>query len=168
MQAWILALMLMLVPRAPYADTFPATAAAIDKVAHEAALYSGEDGPERTAAQLVALFAHESSFDPLAVHADTGGDSIGLGQVNVSNLRRLGLTRAALFDPLTNARAALRLLSESIAACAWRPSWARLSLYVSGSCNRGGEASRKRVTLATELLRAHPTRWLEREGAWSF
>lgn len=168
MVQWILALMLSLIPSAPYADTFPATAAAIDRASHEAPLYDGEDGPERTAALLVSLAAHESSFDPRAVHPDTGGDSLGLMQINASNLHRLGLTRERLFDAETNVRAALRLLSESMRACSRRPSWARLALYASGSCDRGGEASRHRVELAARLLRDHPAHWTEPAGAWGF
>jgi hypothetical protein len=55
MAIWLLSLMQLLVPQAPYADTFPATAAAIDKVAHEAPLYEDDDGVLRTAVELVAL-----------------------------------------------------------------------------------------------------------------
>lgn len=152
-------MMLALVPRAPYADTFPQTAAAIDRASHEAPLYAGEDGPERTAAQLVAIAWFESRFDPRAV--GDHGRSLGLFQVGVSNVRRLDVAIDDLFDPDVAARAAIAMLRSSLRTCRVRPKEFRLAEYASGSCGRGGEASRHRTKLAGELLRAHPVRWFE-------
>jgi membrane-bound lytic murein transglycosylase MltF len=164
MAIWLLSLMQLLVPQAPYADTFPATAAAIDKVAHEAPLYDDDDGVVRTAVELVALAFHESHFDPRAVAKD--GSSVGLAQIDVSNLANLGLAkREQLFDVETNLRAALKLMRISHRICRRRPPEDRLANYASGgaTCDvpEGLVASRRRMKLATALLRAHPPRWIE-------
>ena len=116
MGAWILSLMQLLVPHAPYADTFPATAAAIEKVAHEAPLYDDDDGVVKTVVELVSLSFHESRFDPRAVNKTK--QSFGLAQVDASNLANLGLTtKDELFDAETNLRAALKLM-KSRTGCA--------------------------------------------------
>jgi hypothetical protein len=164
MAIWILSLMQLLVPHAPYADTFPATAAAIEKVAHEDPLYEGDDGVVRTVAELVSLSFHESRFDPRAV--DKGGTSYGLTQVDVSNLTSLGLAKPEqLFDPETNLRAALKLMRISHRVCRWRPADDALANYASGggtcSVPEGLEASRRRMRLAAALLRKHPPRWID-------
>jgi membrane-bound lytic murein transglycosylase MltF len=164
MAAWILSLMQLLVPHAPYADTFPATAAAIEKVAHEAPLYDDDDGIVRTVAELVSLSFHESHFDPRAV--DKTGQSVGLAQVDVSNLASLGLSkREELFDPETNLRAALKLMRISHRLCSYRPAEDGLANYASGggTCRvpEGLVASRRRMRLATALLKNHPPRWVD-------
>jgi hypothetical protein len=164
MAVWILSLMQLLVPHAPYADTFPATAAAIEKVAHEAPLYDDDDGVVRTVAELVALSFHESHFDPRAV--DKGGTSFGLTQVDASNLGMLGLKSTSdLFDPETNLRAALKLMRISHRLCRQRPIEDALANYASGggtcSVPEGLVASRRRMKLAAALLRQHPPRWVE-------
>jgi membrane-bound lytic murein transglycosylase MltF len=164
MAAWILSLMQLLVPHAPYADTFAATAAAIDKVAHEEPLYDDDDGVVRTAAELVSLAFHESRFDPKAVAPD--GSSLGLTQIDLSNLKNLGLSRKEeLFDPETNLRAAVKLMRISYRLCRWHPIDERLANYASGggtcSVPEGLVASRKRMRLAAALLRKHPPRWVD-------
>jgi hypothetical protein len=163
MAIWILKLMQLLVTRAPYADTFPATAAAIDKVAHEAPLYADENGVVETAVELVALSYYESRFDPKAV--DKKKTSFGLTQIDGSNLKNLGLTREQLFDPETNLRAALKLIRISHRLCRYHPREERLANYASGgpTCNvpEGLVESRRRMKLAADLLRKHPVRWTE-------
>jgi hypothetical protein len=164
MAIWILSLMHLLVPQAPYADTFPATAAAIDKVAHEAPLYDDDDGIVRTAAELVALAYHESRFDPRAVAKDKS--SLGLTQIDVSNLTNLGLAKKEeLFDAETNLRAALKLMRISHRICRRRPPEDGLANYASGggTCTvpEGLIASRRRMKLAMDLLRKHPPQWVE-------
>jgi membrane-bound lytic murein transglycosylase MltF len=165
MYIWILGLMQLLVPNAPYADTFPATAAAIEKTAHEDPLYADDDGVVKTVAELVALAYHESKFNPRAV--DKGGTSLGLTQVDVSNLSHLGLTkREQLFDPETNLRAALKLMRISYRLCRYHPRDERLANYASGGGTCSVPAalieSRRRMRLADRLLRRHPPRWVER------
>jgi hypothetical protein len=165
MAFWILSLMHLLVPQhAPYADTFPATAAAIDKVAHEEPLYDDDDGVVRTAVELVSLAFHESRFDPRAVAKD--GSSFGLTQIDTSNLATLGLTRKEeLFDIETNLRAALKLMRISHRICRGRPPEDGLANYASGggtcSIPQGLIESRRRMRLAAALLRKHPPQWVE-------
>ena len=155
--------MQLLIPHAPYADTFPATAAAIDKVAHEAPLYDGEDAVVETAVDLVALAYYESRFDPKAV--DKKKTSYGLTQIDGSNLKSLGLTKEELFDPETNLRAALKLMRISYRLCRYRPHDERLANYASGgptcSVPEGLVESRRRLKLAAALLRKHPVKWTE-------
>lgn len=162
MSHWILMLMLALVPHAPYESTFPATAAAIDRAAHEAPLYAGEDGPARTAAELVAVAWFESRFDPRAV--GDHGASLGLFQVGKSNVQRLGVAMDDLFDPYRAARAALTMMRASFAVCRVNPKEERLAHYAAGGndCTRGGRESRHRTALASHLLRAHRVIWVER------
>ena len=165
MYVWILGLMQLLVPHAPYADTFPATAAAIEKTAHESPLYDDDDGVVKTVAELVSLAYHESKFDPRAV--DKGGTSLGLTQVDISNLGHLGLSRPEqLFDPETNLRSALKLMRISHRLCRYRPREDGLANYASGggtcSVPQGLVESRRRMKLAAALLRRHPPRWVDR------
>jgi hypothetical protein len=164
MAIWILSLMQLLVPRAAYADTFPATAAAIEKVAHESPLYDDDDGVVKTVAELVSLSFHESRFDPRAV--DKTKQSLGLAQVDVSNLASLGIaSKEELFDPETNLRAALKLMKISHRLCGRRPPEDGLANYASGggtcSVPEGLAASRQRMKFAAALLRRHPPRWIE-------
>ena len=163
MAIWILKLMQLLIPHAHYADTFPATAAAIDKVAHEAPLYEGENAVVETAVDLVALAYYESRFDPKAV--DKKKTSYGLTQIDGSNLKSLGLTKEQLFDPETNLRAALKLMRISYRLCRYRPHDERLANYASGgptcSVPEGLVESRRRLKLAAALLRKHPVKWTE-------
>jgi hypothetical protein len=165
MAIWILSLMHLLVPQAPaYADTFPATAAAIDKVAHEDPLYDDDDGVVRTAVELVSLAFHESRFDPKAIAKDKS--SLGLTQIDVSNLASLGLARKEeLYDPETNLRAALKLMRISHRLCRHRPPEDSLANYASGggtcSVPEGLVASRRRMKLAAALLRKYPPQWVE-------
>jgi hypothetical protein len=164
MYFWILGLMQLLVPHAPYANTFPATAAAIEKTAHEDPLYDDDAGVEKTVAELVALTYFESRFDPHAV--DKGKTSLGLAQVDTSNLEHLGLTRREqLFDPETNLRAALKLMRISHRLCKYHRPEERLANYASGggTCNipKGLIESRRRMKLAAGILRKHPARWVD-------
>jgi hypothetical protein len=165
MYVWILSLMQLLVPHAPYASTFPETAAAIEKTAHEAPLYEGDDAAvEKTVVELVALAYYESRFDPHAV--DVGKTSLGLAQVDISNLGHLGLThKEQLFDPVTNLRSALKLMRISHRLCQYRPREERLANYASGggtcSIPKGLIESRRRMKLAAALLRKHPPRWVD-------
>ena len=164
MAIWILKLMQLLMPRAPYMDTYAATAAAIDKVAHEAPLYEGEDAVVETAVDLVALSYYESRFDPKAV--DKKKTSYGLTQIDGSNLKRLGIAKKEqLFDPETNLRAALTLMRISYRLCRYRPREERLANYASGgptcSVPEGLIESRRRLKLAAALLRKHPVKWTE-------
>ncbi len=163
MAIWILSLMQLLVPHASYADTFAATALAIDKVAHEAPLYDDEAGIVETAAELVSVAFHESTFNPKAIGG--GGTSVGLAQIDLSNRRELGVTREQLFDPEVNLRAALKLMHDSHRFCRKLPKEERLANYTVGgtrcSVPEALATSRRRMKLAAYLLRARPVRWIE-------
>ena len=166
MTIWILQLMVLLQPAAPWRGTYAGTARAIDDAAHEAPLYPGEDGVERTAALLVAVAWRESRFDPMARATDCCGESLGLFQVHGTNARRLGLMGVnELFDPLTNARAALALLAESLRICARTPEDERLSEYASGRalCDvpEAVRDSRAKARIAARLMRERPPYWSE-------
>jgi len=164
MAIWILKLMHLLLARAPWIDSYPSTAVAIDKVAHESPLYEGEDGVEQTAAELVALTFYESRFNIRAVNKEQ--NSFGLTQIHSSNLKSLGLTKEQLLDAETNLRAAIRLMRISHRLCKHRPKLDGLANYASGggtcSVPEGLRASRRRMKLASDLLRKYPPVWTER------
>jgi hypothetical protein len=162
MHVWIVQLMLLLQPQAPWIDTYADTARAIDVAAHEFPLFEGEDGPSRTAAELVAIAWYEAKFNPRAV-ADDGSGSVCLGQVDV---RGLGVSAESLLESVDNCvEAMLVRIRESHRVCALRgrPPLERLGQYTGGggACDRGLEAARRRAGLADWLVRRWPVRWVE-------
>ena len=150
--SWILALMIAMQPEAPWKDTYPATAAAIDlAVREQPSLFTDdEDGRAKTAAILVALAWAESTFKPNAVGA--GGTS-GLFQI---------AGRGNLTDPTKAASVALTMVRESFALCRARPVEERLAIYAAGgsSCKdmpaRVLEKSRFRVWKGLSMYKKHP------------
>lgn len=64
--AWILALMISLQPAAPWKDTYPHTAEVFAKVAIDAPLFKGIEGPRRTAAEFLSVSWFEGRFNPKA------------------------------------------------------------------------------------------------------
>jgi hypothetical protein len=149
--AWILSLMTLLQPEAPWADTYPATASAIDQAVHEqAALFPEPDARAKTAALLVALAWAESTFKPTAV-----------GRGGVRGLYQIG-AKGKLSDPLVASRVALDLLRESFRICAARPVNERLAVYAAGgtSCKDPGAGplakSRYRVMKGLWLVKQRP------------
>jgi transglycosylase-like protein with SLT domain len=158
MIAWILSLMLSLVPKAPWDTTYPQTATAIAEAAEESALFAGEQGPAQTAALLVALAYYESSFRPDAV-GDKGA-SVGLYQISRANLTVP--SSWVMTDARLATREALRLIRISQQVCRGRPLPEMLGWYASGGAGcRGAKASRLRMGLANHL-------WTRRkEIAWS-
>jgi Transglycosylase SLT domain len=169
MKSWILSLLLFLAPHSDFAWTFDATAAAIDKIVHETPIYDTNDGPERTAAELVAVAYYESSFDPMAFHANDGAqgvNSVGLAQISTSNLPALGLSDwRDLTDPETNLRAAAKMLRASHRTCRGFPWAQQLASYATGrglcSVPEGVVASVERLTLARRLLAERPAFWTQ-------
>lgn len=152
--SWILSLMLVLQPTAPWSDTYEATARAIDQAVQEQPSLFTEDaaGREKTAAVLVALAWFESTFKPNAVGG--GGRVRGLFQIG---------GHGDLSDPLAASRLALTLLRESFRLCSARPVDERLANYAAGgtSCrNMSPETlkkSRDRVRKGLWLVKRHPT-----------
>ena len=167
MWAWIYALMIALVPSAPWKSSYLDTAHAIEDVSRESPLYPGDDGPARTAAEIVAIGYFESHFDPNAV--GDKGSSIGFGQIGVSNLRDLGLKSPDdLRDVRTNLRAMVTLLRESHRVCRGHPLRQQLAAYATGrglcTVPEGIVASEHRMARAELLLREHPPYWVEVRG----
>jgi len=162
MAAWILSLMLFLQPAAPWLDTYPSTARAIDRAAHAFPVYEGEDGVSRTAAELVAIAWYESRFNPRAV-AEDGSGTVCLGQIDV---RGLGVAAEALLESVDNCvEAMLARVRESHRVCALRGRGPleRLGQYTGGGgeCDRGLRAARARAKTAEWLVRRYPVRWVE-------
>lgn len=162
MHMWILQLMLALQGSAPWIDTYPSTARAIDRAAHLFPVYDGEDGVSRSAAELVAIAWYEAKFNPRAVAAD-GSGSVCLGQVDV---RGLGVRAESLLESVDDCvEAMLVRIRESHRVCALRgrPPLERLGQYTGGGggCDRGLEAARRRAGLADWLVRRWPVRWVE-------
>jgi hypothetical protein len=150
--SWILSLMLVLQPQAPWSDTYSSTASAIDQaVQEEPALFSNDaEGRARTAALLVALAWAESTFKPNAV-----------GRRGVRGLYQVG-GRGDLSDPLKASRVALELIRDSFRLCGGRPVSERLAVYAAGgtSCKDPGtealKKSRFRVMKGAWLVKQHP------------
>jgi hypothetical protein len=152
LSGWILSLMMLLQPRAPWIGTYEATASAIDQaVQEEESLFPDEpDGRAKTAAILVALAWAESTFKPNAV-----------GYGGVRGLYQIG-GHGNLSDPLKASRVALELLRESFRLCAKRPVNERLAQFAAGgsSCKAPGEEalkkSRFRVSKGLWLVKQKP------------
>jgi hypothetical protein len=150
--SWILSLMISLQPEAPWSDTYPATASAIDQAVQEQpSLFTNDaDGRARTAALLVALAWAESTFKPNAVGR---GGVRGLYQV---------AGHGDLSDPLKGSRVAMDLIRESFRICAARPLDERLAVYAAGgtSCKtpppEALKKSRYRVWKAKSLVKQYP------------
>ncbi len=152
MTAWILALMIVMQPRAPWRATYEATATAIaDVVEASPPLFAGELGREKTAALLVSLAWFESTFRPDAL--GDHGEAHGLYQVH---------GRGELADPHEATEVALELVRLSFTACRARPVEERLAWYAGGGfdCSAPSaaalRASRHRVLRAMWLVRHEP------------
>jgi len=149
MVAWILALMLLVQPRAPWRASYEATAAAIAQVVEESEpLFQGPLGRPRTAALLVSLAWFESTLKPDAM--GDHGQAHGLYQVH---------GHGELVDPLEATRVALELVRQSFRACRARPLEERLAWYAGGGydCSSPSSAalrkSRHRVLKGVWLAR---------------
>lgn len=148
MTAWLLSLMILLQPVAPWRSTFETTAQAIDKaVAQEVSLFPGAHGRERTAVLLVSLAWFESRFDTKA----TGdhGAAHGLYQQH---------DHGKLEDPFEATIMAFQQIRISMRACRSRPMEEMLGWYAAGGkdCNRGLKESRHRVLKSVWLIKNHP------------
>jgi len=162
MVTWILGLIVALQGASPWSDTYVATARAIDEAAHLFPVYPGEDGPAKTAVELVAISFFESHFNPKAL-AEDGSGTVCLGQIDI---RGLPYSAAELLDDVRSCVEAMILrIRESHRVCrlAHRRPEERLGQYTGGgaACSRGLDASRRRARLADYLIKAHPPRWVE-------
>jgi hypothetical protein len=164
LSAWILAAMLSAQPEAPWRDTYEATAEVFARVALEAPLFQGADGPRRTASWFVSVAWFEGRFDPQAKgdcrRKDKDGkclsapQSVCMFQIGVSNLAALGTTEPAILNDVEICtRAARRMMQTSMGVCRGRPTDELLGHYASGRGTCGGLAeSRHRVTKARWLF----------------
>ena len=169
--SWVLSLMLVAQPTAPWRSTYDATAEAIAAEANAAPL---ADGPERTAALLVAVAWFESALRPDAAGDCTkDGRSVActvsgsvahswcLMQIHETNHAGLSVTRAELqTDVRACVRAGLRMLTTSLRVCAAAPPRERLRWYAAGGggCSASEDARRKsvhRIAFAERLLKEH-------------
>ena len=171
--SWCLAIMTMLVPKAPWAAELPKEAEAFVTAAERDPLFKGRRGVEETVDYELSVAWFESTFNP-AARGDRGA-SWGLFQVSpptaqpyadgtrakriafgdlVDLWRPVGMD---LLDPEAAAPLALRLMRVSFGICRDRPRSERLGWYAAGGegC-RGLKESRNRVAKAEWLALAYP------------
>lgn len=147
MIAWIVSLMVVLQPVAPWRDSYETTAQGILRGATEEPLFEGEYGILRTVALDVSLAWFESRFDVRAV--GDKGKSRGLYQVQAKEV-----SENAYLQTLQ----ANRMVRESFKVCRRQPLEERLGWYAAGGlgCSRGLRESRHRVWKAQWLLKNFP------------
>lgn len=154
LEAWILTLMLALVPHAAWSDTYARTAHAIaTAVEAEPPLFDGEHGREKTAALMVSVAFFEGTLNPRAI--GKLGER-GMFQAMPGKLAPEAFAPGFLDDADTQARVAIRMLRESLHECRALPLDDRLAFYASGSCEKGHRESENRMQRAIYLVRKHP------------
>ncbi|SEJ81189.1 type IV secretion system protein VirB1 [Sphingobium sp. AP50] len=124
-------------------------------------------GPSVAPETLISLVHAESHFDPYAIGINTKGVTapraqdaataaiaarrliargfnidLGLGQINSSNLRRLGLSVEDAFDPCRNLAASARVLTENYLAVARSSPDSETAIAMAMSIYNTGNASR--------------------------
>ena len=147
---WIVATMQSLQPVAPWLDSYPDTAAALERAATADPLYKGSRGVEQTVDVLLSLGWFESRFDPHA--SGDHGASIGLFQIAPTTA---GLPRFVLEDQEAAARTAIKLIRQSFQICREYPVEERLAWYTHGGpdCSPlGVPTSRHRMQKAMWLF----------------
>lgn len=151
MIAWVLALMALMQPRAPWRDSYAATAAAIATIVEaERPMFEGPRGRERTAALLVSLAWFESTFQPDAL--GDKGKAHGLYQVH---------GHGELADPVEATRVALSLVRMSFVLCRARPIEERLAWYAQGGADCSAPSADALTKSRHRVLKAM---WLARQG----
>lgn len=147
MVSWILFLMLMLQPNAPWKDTYENTAKAIAEHSEKNPLFDGEKGKTKTAALLVSLAWFESRFNQKAI--GDKGKSFGLYQ-------QQGM--GAIADAEVATRVAIQQIKTSFRICSNRPIEEKLGWYAAGgpTCNNGIKESRHRMLKAFWLVEKFP------------
>lgn len=142
---WILALMVLLQPSAPWRADYEEVAKGIEEGARVVPIFAGEQGLYRTVALDVSLAWYESRFDRHAV--GDHGAAHGLFQVHATEA-------STVAEQVKQANA---LIKQSLRVCAARPFEERLGWYASGgpTCDRPGglKASKHRMNTAVWLLR---------------
>ncbi len=143
---WILSLMRLLQPHAPWLASYEATAKGIQDGATSSPVFSGENGIERTIAVDVSLAWFESRFDSHAV--GDHGTAHGLYQVHA-------IEPETVKEQTVQANA---MIKQSFKACVNRVKEEWLGWYAAGGndCNRGLRESRHRMLKAFWLFKNHP------------
>jgi len=147
MTAWILSLMLILQPKAPWAETYNQTAQAISDASESEPLFKGENGKEKTAVLLISLAWFESRFDPNAI--GDKGKSYGLYQ-------QQGM--GELSDPKVATMVAIQQIKISFRVCINKPLDERLGWYTNGGpdCEKDKTKAKHRMLKAFWLLKTYP------------
>ena len=133
--AYVLKLMLVAQPAAPWRSSYESTAVAIAEAANAQPLPFADDAAARTAALLVATARFESAFKQDAEGDPLRGEpqSFCLLQVGKSNFAQLGVTRELMqHDIKTCVRTGLRMMHISFNVCRSRPIDERLNQYATG------------------------------------
>jgi hypothetical protein len=98
---------------------------------------------EREQRLLLSIARHEGSFDPRVTRCERKGDRGAA--VTAWQMHLFGPARSLVCRDVTQAaRHALWMVRASLRECAHLPERERLSLFTSGSCDRGHVASRRR------------------------
>ena len=151
---WTLRVMQSLQPVAPWAETFPESAATLVQIAESSPLYPSEtDGVRRTLALLLSVANFESALKPDAegdcdardrdksgmCKKGARGHSLCMFQVGDSNLKALGTNREAILTDLAVCtRSALTLIRISFGVCRSRAPEDQLAQYAAGGGSCGG------------------------------
>lgn len=171
--SWCLAIMAVLVPKAPWTDSYPREAEAFVTAAERDPLFKGPRGVERTIDYELSVASFESVFDPSA-KGDRGA-SLGLFQITPATAKpyqgQAHALRAVwgdtfdpwrpvseeLLEPEGAAPLAIRLMRVSFWICRDRPRDERLGWYAAGGFGcRGVRESKHRVNRALWIARAFP------------
>lgn len=146
MIAWILTLMILLQPSAPWKDTYEITAQGIRDGAIEFPVFSGDNGVEKTIALDVSLAWFESRFNRHAI--GDHGAAHGLYQVHAPEAETVKQQTVE----------ANRMIKQSFKACANRVNTEWLGWYAAGGndCTRGLRESRHRMLKAFWLFKNYP------------
>jgi hypothetical protein len=148
---WVLAIMMKLVPAAPWMFSFGETSTAISQAANDDPLFAGEDGRHKTAAVLIALAYHESRFQPNVV--GDSGHSFGLFQIQPPTAK---VDASLLLLPRNAAYIAIDLIRTSFSVCRSQPQQEKLSWFAAGGngCKiEGRKASKIRMSLADKIFK---------------
>lgn len=156
--SWVLSLMLQVQPKAPWLNTYKASAEAISKAAQKYPLFVGEDGERKTAALLVSLGFFEGALKP-----DAKGDckekfsnglckpgsrpqSYCMFQIHETNHEGLGVTKEDLLNNIDLCtETAVKLLKRSFQICSSVPVEEKLRWYAGGGdvCTSDNDAIKK-------------------------
>ncbi len=144
MTAWLLAAMLLLAPKHDRAELVRLAVAIDAAVAKLGTLFTGTEGPRKSAALMTAVAYRESSF---RVAAKGRGSDCGAWQHVTHDKAECDRLRS---DAAYAAEVAHRDLKRSIAACPGEP----LGVYAMGKCGtkHGAWVSRDRMQIARKLM----------------